>query len=305
MIDCTLIVVSYRSAEDVAGLLTTVPAAAQGLSWRALVVNNEPTEDLGAAIAHHHGAEVVDAAANLGYAGGINLGMASAPPSRWTVFLNPDLRLRPGALAEMADAAGEDHAAVPRIVDETGAVQASLRREPTVLGSLGDALFGAKWLTRPGWLSEMVHTPSAYETPGTVAWATGAALMVPTAIAHGVGTWDAERFFLYSEETDYCRRLRQRGTDVRFTPRAVVSHRGGGSGASDALYALLEVNRVRYFRKWHGPGASAAFAATAVLNNLLRSHRPRSRAALSALLSSKVRSQLPGGGRPVRPSAPH
>lgn len=297
MVDCVLIVVSYRSARDVAALLATVPAAAAGLSWHAVVVNNEPADDLQPAVSGIPEATVIEAGANLGYAGGINLGLASAPPSRWTVFLNPDLRLRPGSLAAMAAAAGEALAVVPKIVDEAGVVQASQRREPTILGSLGDALFGDRWPTRPPALGEMVRTPSAYDAPRTVDWATGAALMVPTAVIRGVGGWDADRFFLYSEETDYCRRLRAAGTEVRYVAGAVVSHRGGGSGTSDALHALLEVNRVRYFRKWHGAVGTAAFAAVVVLNNMLRCHRSRSRAALRALLSPTARSALPGGER--------
>lgn len=295
MLDCALIVISYRSARDVEGLLATIPAAADGLSWQVVVVNNEPADDLRDAVSTCSEAVLVEAGTNLGYAGGINLGLASAPPSRWTVFLNPDLRLRPGGISAMTTSAGQTRAVVPKIVDDAGTVQCSLRREPTVVGSLGDALFGNVWQERPPWLAEMVRSASAYESPRNVDWATGAALLVPTTVVTDVGRWDADRFFLYSEETDYCRRLRDNGTPVHFVPDVVVSHRGGGSGTSDQLHALLEVNRVRYFRKWHGALATGAFAAVAVLNNLLRIRRARSRAALRALLVPSARSALPGG----------
>ena len=301
MLDCALIVISYRSARDVAGLIATVPAAVSGLSWRLLVVNNDPAEDLGMVVAPHAEVEVVEADGNLGYAGGINLALASAPKSRWIIFLNPDVRLTPGSIAAMTAWAGNEHAVVPKIVDDDGTVQRSLRREPTVLGSLGDALFGDHWDNRPSWFSEMVREPSVYQRRHEVDWATGAALVVPAAAVRVVGAWDAKRFFLYSEETDYCRRLRCSGTGVYYSPAAVVSHRGGGSGTSDALHALLEVNRVRYFRKWHQPLAAGVFAAVVVLNNLLRIRRSRSRAALRALLFSSTRSALPGRGDRARP----
>ena len=110
-----------------------------------------------------------------------------------------------------------------------------------------------------------------------------------------VGPWDADRFFLYSEETDYCRRIRKSGHDIRFEPRAVVVHRGAGSGTSDELHALMEVNRVRYYRKWHSAPATAAFAGITVLHNLARVRRTRNRAALQALLSVRARAALPGG----------
>lgn len=296
MLDCVLIVVSYRSAHDVQGLLATVPAAVGPLTWRAVIVNNDPTDDLGPVAGACREAVLVEAGANLGYAGGINRGRASAPPSRWTVFLNPDLRLAPQAIARMAAHAGEESAVVPTIMDDAGTVQPSLRREPSILGALGDAVFGNRWPHRPGALSEIIRTCGSYEREGAVDWATGAALLVPTAAAERVGPWD-NRFFLYSEETDYCRRLRASEVPVCFQPSAVVRHRGAGSGTSDALAALLQVNRVRYFRKWHGFSATAGFTAVVVLHNLLRASRPRSRAALRTLLSPGARAALPGGAR--------
>lgn len=297
MIDCLLIVVSYRSSADITGLLATVPAAMGDLSWTTLVVNNDPADDLRDVVAAHPGTELVESGANLGYAGGINRGLADAPPSRWVVFLNPDLRLGPGAVATMAVASGARDAVVPTLVDDAGLLQHSLRREPSVLGSLGDALLGGRWPERPPALGEMITRSTAYACPRSVDWATGAALLVPSGIVRRVGAWDADRFFLYSEETDYCRRVRRTGAVIRFIPEAVVTHRGGGSGTSEALHALQEVNRVRYFRKWHSRSGTAPFAAVVILNNLLRCHRSRSRVALRALLAPHARRALPGGNR--------
>ena len=59
---------------------------------------------------------------------------------------------------------------------------------------------------------------------------------------------------------------------------------------------MLAVNKVRYFRKWHGTVSSAAFFAVAVAHNLLRLRRPASRLALRALFSAPTRATLPGGG---------
>lgn len=294
--DCLLVVVCYRSATQLASLLNTVPAALGELSWHTLIVNNDTDDDLGP-IVDRPRCELVESGDNLGYAGGLNRGLLAAPPSRWTVFLNPDLRLAPGSIARLAAAAGDHDVAVPTILDDDGVQQRSLRHEPSLLGSLGDAVFGDRWPGRPPALSEMVRDPARYGRPGAVDWATGAALLVPTDLVSRAGPWDAERFFLYSEETDYCRRLRELGATIRFEPEAVVHHHGAGSGTSDALHALQEVNRVRYFRKWHGALASAGFAGVVIANSLLRSHRRRSRTALNALLSPAARAGLPGGAR--------
>ena len=300
--DCTIVAVAYRSARDLPRLVASLPAAADGLDWRLIVVDNDGTDGLADALSGSPGVTVIDAGGNLGYSGGLNRGLQAAPDAPVTVFLNPDLVLAPGALRALVEAA-DGAAAVPRIRDAAGRLQPSLRREPTVLRSAGEALFGDHWPSRGGALADLVREPAAYERPHEVDWATGAALAVPTGAARAVGPWDADRFFLYSEETDYCRRLRAGGLPIRYVPAAEAVHEQGGSGRSAALDALQTVNKLRYFRKWHGAVPSAAFAATLVLHNVLRLAEPSARASLAALLSRRRRATLPGEQRPGRPQA--
>ncbi|MGY4858309.1 glycosyltransferase [Cryobacterium sp. AP23] len=299
-IDCAIILVAYDSDDDLPRLLDSLPAAAGELSYAVVIVdNNAETSRLPSLVAHRPNVTVVDAGGNLGYSGGLNVGLANVPAAEATLFLNPDLVLGPGAIGTLLQASRTAGAAVPVVVDETGARQMSLRREPTLGRALGDAFFGDRWPARPGWLSETVRQPGDYVSAHAVDWATGAALLVQTRLIGDVGEWDAERFFLYSEETDYCRRIRETGASVLYCPTAQVIHAGGGSGSSPALDALLQLNKVRYFGKWHGGRASgrlmvAAFWAVAVLHGLLRPHDPGARLALRALFSRRIRADLPG-----------
>lgn len=300
MIDCVLVIVAYQSAGEIRELIASVPDAAGALSWSAVVVNNSPSDDLSAVLESYPQVRVITPGENLGYSGGLNAGLAAAEPSRLIVFLNPDLTLDPGSLQALADTiAGSDSigAAVPAILDEAGRLRHSLRREPSLRGALGDALFGDHWPGRPAMLSETVRDAASYRSPHPVDWATGAALMVRRDLVDAVGEWDSARFFLYSEETDYCRRIRLQAGQIWFTPRATVRHSEGGSGNSPALDALLEVNKVRYYRKWHAALPGAGFAVATVLRNALRVHRASGRTALIALLSRRARAALPGGRR--------
>ncbi|WP_010205785.1 glycosyltransferase family 2 protein [Salinibacterium sp. PAMC 21357] len=298
MIDFSIVVVSYFSSDDLAGLIASADAAAAGATWHATIVNNAPHEPLAPLLPHNDHVSVIEAGANLGYSGGLNLGRAHAPLSRFTVFLNPDLTLHPGSLQALGNTlAGGAEAAVPLIVASDGSRQNSLRQEPSIVAAIGDALFGDSWAGRPQAFSETVRDPRSYSHPRPIEWATGAALAIHTDAADTLGDWDDTLFFMYSEETDYARRIRARGGRIEFEPRAVVEHRAGGSGSSPQLDALLEVNKLRYFRKWHGPVASSVFGLILLGRNLLRPHQPGARAAVRALLSRRTRAQLPGGPR--------
>ncbi|ANP74091.1 glycosyltransferase family 2 protein [Cryobacterium arcticum] len=299
VLDCAIILVAYDSDEDIPRLLDSLPAAAADLSYAVLIVDNKAaTSRITALVGQRPRVTVIDAGGNLGYSGGLNVGLAHAPAAEATLFLNPDLVLGPGSIVALLRESRSNGAAVPVVLDTSGRRQLSLRREPTLGRALGDALFGDRWPRRPGWLSETVRQPKDYLAGHDAQWATGAALMVQNHLISAVGGWDAERYFLYSEETDYCRRIRATGASIRFCPAAQVTHAGGGSGSSPALDALLQVNKVRYFRKWHGGAATgsltvALFWAVAVLHGLLRPHNPGARLALRALMSPRARATLP------------
>lgn len=285
-VDLGIIVVAYRSAPDVDGLLGTLAAAAGRLTTRVVVVDNDSGDEIEAVLAGRAGVEYVPAGANLGYAGAINLGRRLVGATRAIVVLNPDLRLRPGSLRALYRELSKTGAgaSVPRIVDPAGNVTRSLRREPALGRALGEALLGDAWPSRPGWLAEIVRRAGPYQIAGATDWATGAALMIATEVDATVGAWDDGRFFLYCEETDYCRRIRDAGWAIRYVPAAVVEHRGGGSGVGPNLVALGAVSRLRYFRKYHGPAATLAFRCVVVLEHALRGYRPGNRAALLAVL---------------------
>jgi N-acetylglucosaminyl-diphospho-decaprenol L-rhamnosyltransferase len=297
VLDLSIIVVSYHSADDLPGLIESVEAAAAGATWQLTIVNNAPDEPLAPLLTLPQNAAVVESGGNLGYSGGLNVGIAHAPAARATVFLNPDLTLHADSLRRLLAVLERADAAVPTIVDAHGARQNSLRREPGLRRALGEALFGDAWAGRPSALSETVREAAAYTHEHPVDWATGAALAVRTEVLSRVGPWDERRFFMYSEETDYGRRVREGGGDILFVPDAVMEHRAGGSGSSPQLDALLEVNKLRYFRKWHGAAASGAFAVILLARNAARPHRAGARAAVRALLSRRARAALPGGPR--------
>lgn len=293
-------VITYNNAEHISALIDSIRRG--GAAARILVLDNASSDDTVAHARSIPGITVVETGANLGYSGAINVARGLLAPDDTLVVLNPDLVLEPGALAALLKMLEEPDVgiAVPLLRDPDGSTYPHLRREPSILGSLGDALWGAHWPGRPRWASDTLRRAGDYRAERDVAWAGGAALAIGAACSATVGDWDARTFFLYSEETDYARRARDAGFRVRFTPDAGVTHVGGGSGQSAELLALMAVNRVRYFEKHHSRAASRTFQAVVALHHFLRSRDDRHRFAARVVSSRGRWAELP----PARRGAP-
>jgi GT2 family glycosyltransferase len=283
--DCAIVVVTHNSGEDIDRLLGSLPAAAPGLDLQVIVVDTASSDDTVWRAGMAPGVEVVEAGANVGYAAGINLGRALVPDGVPVLVLNADLRLAPWSITRMLEVAADPTVGVvaPQLLGEDGEIADSLRRDPSLARALGDALFGRRLPRRPGWFGEIVRDPAAYRRAHDVDWAVGAAYLVSAACDAEVGPW-AEHYFLYSEEVDYCARVRDAGYRVVYVPEARAVHREGGSGRRKETAALLALNRVRFFRSRHGAWATAAFWSIVVLAEALRSGDAAHRFALRTLL---------------------
>ncbi len=271
-VEAAALVVTYNSSADLPQLIDDLRAAARDHSIRLIVVDNDSTDGTVDVLRGNDDIILVESGGNLGYAGGINAGMPFIGSCDNILILNPDLTLAPAAITRLIAAAADERvgAVVPLMLDDEGAIYPSLCREPSLTTALGDALLGNRLPGRPGCLSQTVFHPGSYLAAHDVDWATGAALLIPSAVAAEVGAWD-ESYFLYSEETDFFRRIRATGRQVRFEPSAVVKHRGGGSGTSPAVATLMAVNHVRYIERYHGRIYSALLHAVVVLGAALRS----------------------------------
>jgi GT2 family glycosyltransferase len=226
---------------------------------------------------------------NDGFAAGCNRGWraGSAP---YVCFLNPDAILDEPSLARMVAILDEEPllaAAAPRIEEADGTLVHSLRRFPRVLSTYSRALFLHRLFPRASWTDDVVRDPAAYDHACSPDWVSGACLVARREALEQIGGWD-DGFFLYGEDVDLCRRLRNAGWDIRFEPAAVARHLGGRSAPRSALLPVLARSRLRYARK-HGTAASALAvrggvalgAATHVLAS--RGGRPARRGHLAAL----------------------
>lgn len=286
--DVSVVVVTFNSDEVVSEFFATLPAALGQVSYELLVADNgssDGTLHLVAELAPH--ATVIPLPNNRGYAAGINAAISRSYGRRAVLIANPDVRLAPGSVSRMLEALETSPAAgivVPRLVDREGRLQWSLRREPTVLRAVGEALLGGHRAGRFEALGEVIVDPARYERPGTADWACGAVLLISRSCLQ-VGPWD-ESFFLYSEETEFMLRVRDSGFRLDYLPNAVATHLCGSSHLSPRLGALLTVNRLGLYARRHRGIRPFGYWAALLLNEGIRSlaGRRTSRAAFAALL---------------------
>ncbi len=287
-----VVVITYNSADVLPACLEALRhGGADGVELTdVVVVDNASTDDSTdvAAAAEGLPISVVRLTENVGYAAGLNAGVAAlrGRPPEAVMVLNPDCRVRPGALAVLAKdlrTSGRGIVA-PRLVNVDGSLQPSLRRLPTVLGALVEAVVGGKIADRLG-VGELIFSDGPHDTAGPAAWVTGAALLIAWALLESVGPWD-ERFLLYSEETEFMLRASDHGWSTWYEPAAVVEHTGGESGTRPSLAALVTVNKVALFRRRHGVLRGLAYSGSVLLGTVFRAAAGKrtARASMAALL---------------------
>jgi GT2 family glycosyltransferase len=284
----SIVIVTYNSASVLPGLLNSLPAGLEGVKeFEIIVVDNQSADNsVDTALAHAMRPRVIRMGRNTGYAAAINAGAATVHPGRNLLILNPDVRLLPGVASLLVDRLRDPSVgvAVPRILTEDGITRLSLRREPSLTTTWSDAILGGTLSARIG-TGEMVGDPAIYDRGGLIEWATGAILAVAARARSVVGDWD-ESFFLYMEEVEYLRRLRDCGFSVAYVPHAKAIHLEGDYNKNPHLSALLSTNRIRYHRRYHGPLSTTMFRLSIVVGEGIRAlygppgHRASMRAAL-------------------------
>lgn len=231
-------------------------------------------------------AKLIASSKNLGFTKGNNLALSRCQ-GRNILLLNPDAYLTDEAIARMLDymETNPDVGVLgPKMFYGDGTYQSSRRRFPTLLTALMESTLLEQWFPRNRWVRayRMADTPDGQTQD--VDWVMGACMLVRGEAVQCVGVLD-ERFFMYSEELDWCRRIARAGWRIVYLPGATVVHHEGQSSdqAAGARHIHFETSKVLYFRKHHG-----AFQGELLRYFLLATYRYRLvEEALKGLLGSK------------------
>jgi len=255
-VDLSIVIVSYNTRQLLVRCLRALPAASAGLRREVVVVDNASADGSPAAVAGEFpDAILVVNADNVGFARACNQGVARSS-GRTVLFLNSDAEPRPGSLTALVRHLG-DHpragAVGPRLAHPDGGSPRSCFRFPSLTRPLLDFAL-VRRLAGPRFSLTLPLGDRRLAEGGAVDWLSGACLLVRREALDAVGRFD-ERYFMYFEDTDLCRRLWAAGWEVRFWPGAEVLHVGGASARGHAARLAVEVQRSRliYFSTHH-PG---------------------------------------------------
>ena len=190
---------------------------------------------------------------NRGMGAGNNAGMRVAG-GRYFFLLNSDAWVLADGLDRLvafADAHPQAAVVGPKLLNEDGTLQRSVRAEPTLWRLATEFLFIRKLAPRSRVLNPLYVGGFAHDEVREADWLYGPALLVRRDAVDAVGLFD-ESFFMFSEEVDWLTRFRRAGWKVLFFPAAEVVHVGGASHGG-RLYTENLRGHLRWFDKHRGP----------------------------------------------------
>lgn len=248
----SILIVSWNTHDLLAQCLMSIAAHPPHGEYEIIVVDNA-SADGSAAMVRTRFPEVrlIENAANLGFAGANNQAI-DCSRGGYLLLLNPDTVIEAGALAALVDfmdAQPTAGAAGSLLLNADGSLQDSCHRAPTLFRELWrlfhlDSLYPLAQYRMDDW---------PQDTPRPVDTVQGAALIVRRGVIDRVGMMDPS-YFMYSEEVDWCLRIRRAGWQIYWVPQSRIVHYGGQSTrqVASTMFVQLYRGKLQYFRKHYG-----------------------------------------------------
>jgi N-acetylglucosaminyl-diphospho-decaprenol L-rhamnosyltransferase len=238
----SIVIVSFNAKADLMACLLSLKKNPPSADHEIIVVDNASSDGSVEAAQRVPGVQVIRMGRNAGFAAANNVGIRGSRGDL-LLLLNSDTLVPPGALNRLVARLRATPAAAiagPRLVDAEGQPELSFGRMISPLN---------EWRQKhrpPEW----IRAATAREQFAD--WVSGACLLVYRAEAEAVGLLD-DRFFLYTEDVDFCHAVRRLGRKVLFTPEAEITHLRGRSRAAQpaASNAAYRRSHIEFYRKHH------------------------------------------------------
>jgi GT2 family glycosyltransferase len=306
MHDLAVIIVSTNESGWVRGCLPTVFAATAGLDVDVVVVDNGRFGDTRALVEREFPEARVLDSDNHGFAHANNRALMTVD-ARYVLFLNPDTEIVDGSLADLLarmEASPEVGLAGVRQIGASGELTPTMNYFPTPLRLLGEGLGSERWPFHASWTGQRFLKLDRYTDEFDLDWTVGSFMLVRREALESAG-WLDERLFLYEDDPDLSKRIKNAGWVVRHLPQMVIVHHAQKKGWSPREYAQYAYAFRIYFGKHFGllrrlsalAAAAVGYGLRAVLFPIVRRAEPDASQAMRAALRTVVGL----GGPPYEP----
>lgn len=252
-VDVSLIIVHRGGVNMLRDCLNSLEASCSGLSWEAILVDNGSTDGSQRMVMEEFPAmTLLDMQANLGFTKGNNVGIARAR-GRYIVLLNNDTVALPRCFSQAVRYLDHDRkigVAGLKLLNEDGSRQLSCRRFPSFQQALFNRYSLLTKLFPKNPYSRSYLMPDVDDSIRDVDWVSGACMVIRRRVIKQIGGLD-ERFFMYSEDVDYCLRAWQRGWRVTYLPVGEVYHLIGQTSSRFPFMPLTQrhLSMYKFYKK--------------------------------------------------------
>jgi N-acetylglucosaminyl-diphospho-decaprenol L-rhamnosyltransferase len=299
--DLGVSIVSYRTPDLLRRCLAGLAQQRSGFDLQVTVVDNASGDGSPDMVAREFPwVRLISNDRNVGFGAAHNQALR-AMTARHFLVLNSDTEPHAAALPALVTYLDQhpDVAVVgPKLRYPDGSTQPSRRRFPSAVTLFMESTQVQRFWPDNAVLRNYYILDRDDETEQDVDWLVGACLCVRASATRQVGLFD-ERFFLYSEEIDWCRRFRQAGWRIVYLPTAEVLHHEGASTGIDLVSRdrQFQTGKLRYAAKWHGSFVARALRVYLVLEYCARAAEESVKLVLgSRVAERRARLRIIGNG---------
>jgi GT2 family glycosyltransferase len=247
MFDLSIVIVNFNTPELTKACIESVKKYTTSIKYEIVLIDNSKD--------------------NKGFTGGNNLGIKKSK-GRYVLLLNSDTLIHDNVLGEMISWMDKQSLSLRdkkigiascALKNKDGSLQGTGGYFPTLLRvfswmTIQDFPFVDKFILpfHPTKEKSFLKNEDFYKTEKELDWVTGAFFLIRKEVIDEIGGLD-EEYFMYTEETDFCFRAKEKGWKVIYNPKWFITHFGGASSTGNEFSVMSEYKNIKLFYRKHYP----------------------------------------------------
>ena len=253
MTDVSIIIVNYNGLDLLDGCLKSIEKYTSDLSYEVIIVDNNSTDgDVEAIINKYKSTKLIKNEKNLGYAAANNIGAKKAS-GKYLLILNNDVVFIENSIKKIHDFVSNEEQEIAvgcKLLNSDKSMQISVSVFPTILNTLAENFYLYKLFPNSQILNKYYLNYRELKDIEEVDVVKGAFLFCSKKSYDKLNGFD-ERFFFYSEETDFCHRFSNEEGKIIFFPFTSIIHLGGATTSADLWFKYKNqcVAKIQLYQK--------------------------------------------------------